>query len=84
MGQKSLRRSFALPSHVVQEALGLAPEELKSNLNRLVTIALMEYISRRKEQAFEAAMQELAADPAVRRESKAITEEFLSTESDGL
>ncbi|MBI2266147.1 MAG: hypothetical protein HYU64_13395 [Armatimonadetes bacterium] len=84
MGCRSLRRSFALPCRIVDEAISLAPEELKRNLNRLVTVALQEYIARKKEQAFEAAMQEMARDPAIRSESRSVNEAFLQTEMDGL
>ena len=78
------RRSFALPRHLVTEATSVAPAELQTNLNRLVTIALEEYTAARKRQAFEAAMTAMAADPAVTRVSGDLLAAFRMTEPDGL
>jgi hypothetical protein len=41
-------------------------------------------VAHRKAQQFETAVAEMAADPAIRRESQAITKEFLAAEGDGL
>ena len=79
-----LRRSFALPRHIVTEATAVAPAELQTNLNRLVTKALEEYTAARKQQAFEAAMAAMAADPAVTRVSGDLLAAFRMTEADGL
>ncbi len=79
-----VRRSFALPRHIVTEAAAVAPAELKTNLNRLVTTALEEYTAARKQQAFEAAMAAMAADPAVTRVSADLLAAFRTTEADGL
>jgi hypothetical protein len=84
MGDKSLRRSFVLPRLLVEDALSIAPEELRNNMNRLVISALQEYVKRRKEEAFEKAMATMAHDPALRKESEAIRDAFLCTEADGL
>ena len=81
---RTLRRSFALPRHIVTEATALAPAELQTNLNRLVTTALEEYTATRKQQAFEAAMTAMAADPAVTRVSADLLLAFRATEADGL
>jgi hypothetical protein len=79
-----LRRSFALPRHIVTQAAAVAPAELQTNLNRLVTTALEEYTATRKRQAFEAAMAAMAADPAVTRTSGDLLAAFRVTEADGL
>ena len=76
-----LRRSFALPRHIVGDAIAVAPAELQADLNRLVTTALQEYTAARKQQAFEAAM---ATDPAVTRVSGDLLAAFRMTEADGL
>ncbi|HTX51858.1 MAG TPA: hypothetical protein VMD08_00510 [Candidatus Baltobacteraceae bacterium] len=62
----------------------MAPAELQTNLNRLVTTALKEYTATRKQQAFEAAMAAMAADPSVTRASDELLEAFRTTEADGL
>jgi hypothetical protein len=81
---KTVRRSVALPSQLVAEVTGAAPPDLKNNLNRLVIVALDEYVRKRREQAFEEAMARMAADPAIRRENRAIAKEFRAADSDGL
>ncbi|MGV8120191.1 MAG: hypothetical protein AB2L14_10570 [Candidatus Xenobiia bacterium LiM19] len=83
MKGSSLRRSFVIPQVLVDEAVTLAPENLKMNLNRLVTVALQEYIKSRKEKAFEAAMAEMSKDRSLTGELKKIDREFIDTESDG-
>ena len=83
-GSSIVRRRFALPRHVVAEATAVAPAELQTNLNRLVTTALEEYTAARKQQAFEAAMAAMAADPAVSRVSNDLLAAFRMTEADGL
>ena len=79
-----VRRSFALPRHIVTEATAVAPAELQTNLNRLVTTALEEYTATRKRRAFAAAMAAMAADPAVTRVSGDLLAAFRMTETDGL
>lgn len=81
---KTVRRSVALPRELVEEALAIAPPELRHNLNRLTITALREYAERRKAQAFAAAMAAMAADAAVAAECAAINEEFAVAEGDGL
>jgi hypothetical protein len=81
---ETVRRSIALPGDLVQQALALAPPQAAGNLNRLVAVCLREFIARRKREAFEAAMAEMAADPAVRRECSAIETELACAENDGL
>jgi len=81
---RTIRRSFALPRHIVTEATAVAPAELQTNLNRLVTTALEEYTATHKQQAFEAAMAAMAADPAVTRVSSDLLAAFRTTEADGL
>lgn len=81
---QTIRRSVALPRHLVEEVKTFAPPELKGNFNRLVTVALREFATQRKGEAFEETMARMAADPAIRAECTAISKEFLLTETDGL
>ena len=81
---KTVRRSVALSRTLVEEASAVAPQELRQNLNRLVTVALQEYAARRKERAFEEAMARMAADPAIRAECAAISKAFAVADGDGL
>ena len=81
---KTVRRSVALPSDLMEDVLSVAPPELKGNLNRLVLVSLRDFVARRRAEAFEQAMAEMWADPAIRSECAAIAEEFVPTERDGL
>lgn len=80
----TVRRSVALPRRLVQEASSLAGPELRHNWNRLVTVALQEFAARRRRLAFEQAMEQMAADPALRSECGAISREFRRADGDGL
>lgn len=80
---QTVRRSVALPRQLVDEVLSVASPESAGNLNRLVTESLREFVVRRRAVAFDAAMAQMAADPAVRKECAAIASEFASTELDG-
>jgi hypothetical protein len=79
-----VRRSFALPRHIVAQATAVAPAALQGNLNRLVTTALQVYTEARKRQTFEDAMAAMAADPAICRASTDLMAVFRTTEADGL
>ncbi len=81
---KTIRRSVALPRDLMEDVLAVAPPELKGNLNRLVLVSLRDFVARRRAEAFEQAMTEMAVDPAIRSECAAITAEFAPTERDGL
>jgi hypothetical protein len=81
---KTVRRSVALPRDLVEEASAVAPPELRQNLNRLVTVALQEFAAKRKTQAFEEAMAQMATDRAIRMECAGIERDFSITEVDGL
>ena len=81
---KTLRRSVALPRQLVEEVTGLAPPELRQNLNRLVTMALQDFVARQKARSFEEEMARMAADPTIRAESAAISRDFAVAEADGL
>lgn len=81
---KTIRRSVALPRQLVNEASAVAPPELRQNLNRLVTVALQEFAAKRREQAFEQAIAQMAADPAIQAECAVIAEDFTVAEADGL
>ena len=80
----TVRRSVALPSVLVSEANRLAPEGVESNFNRLVRTALEEYVERRRQEEFAAAMQRMAEDPEIRAEIQAIQRELAETEGDSL
>jgi len=79
-----VRRSVVLPVKLVEEVRRVSAPELRSNLNRLVVVALEEYSERRRREAFERAMDEMAKDPAILRESRLISAEFRQTDGDGL
>jgi hypothetical protein len=80
----TVRRSVVLPRQMLRAALQAAPPELRRNVNRLVRVALQEYVVRQRERAFAAAMAEMAADPAIRRTSDAMAVDFREAEEDGL
>ena len=82
--QLTIRRSVALPRTLVDDLTRTAPFELKSNLNRLVIVALQDYVRSRERLAFDQAMAKMATDPNIQRELADIQEEFHGTESDGL
>jgi len=79
-----VRRSIALPLRLVEETTRWAPEHLRRNFNRLVTVALSEYAARQKQLLFEQAMVEMARDPQIRAACTEIAGEFVPTEHDGL
>lgn len=81
---KTVRRSVALSHRLVEEVKAAAPPEIRENLNRLVTVALQEFAAKRKEKAFEEAMAQMAADPAIQAECALILKEFAAAETDGL
>jgi len=81
---RTVRRSVALPRRLVEEVVAAAPPDARYNLNRLVTTALQEYVAARKARAFEEAMAQMAADPAIQRECAVIAREFAAAEADGL
>ncbi len=83
-GTNTIRRSVALARTLVQEAAKAAPPELKKNLNRLISVALREYVERRRQAEFSADMERMAADPAIQAECRAIDAAFRVAERDGL
>lgn len=82
--KKTIRRSIALPSELVEELRAAAPPELHDNFNRLVTSILVDFTKRQKKYQFETAMAEMANDPAIREVSSILSEEFTEAENDGL
>jgi hypothetical protein len=82
--RKTLRRSVALPSDLIDEVQALAPPELRDNFNRLVVTALTDFATRRKRERLEMAMAEMASDPAIQKASEGLSKEFAETEGDGL
>jgi hypothetical protein len=81
---KTVRRSVALPYKLIEEVRTVAPPELRGNLNRLVTVALQDFVTQRKKRSFEEAMAEMADDPAIRTECAILSKEFVIAETDGL
>jgi hypothetical protein len=79
-----VRRSVALPRALVEEVTSIAPPPLRGNFNRLVVTALRDFVEARRASAFERAMQEMAADPQIQAECRAIARDFANTELDGL
>ncbi len=81
---KTIRRSVALSRQLIEEASTVAPPDLRQNVNRLITVALQEFAARRKGRAFEEAMAQMAADPAIQAECQSIARDFAIAETDGL
>jgi hypothetical protein len=81
---KTVRRSVALPCKLIEEVRTVAPPELRENLNRLVTVALQDFVTQRKKRSFEESMAKMAADPAIRTECTILSKEFAIAEADGL
>jgi metal-responsive CopG/Arc/MetJ family transcriptional regulator len=79
-----VRRSVALPRTLVDEVTSIAPAPLRANFNRLVSTALRDFAEAQRSQALERAMQEMAADPEIQAECRAIARDFAHTELDGL
>jgi hypothetical protein len=79
-----IRRSVALPRALVDEVRSVAPVPLRANFNRLVSTALRDFADAQRAKAFERAMQEMAADPEIQAECRAIARDFAHTELDGL
>src|ERR1700722_6686592 len=79
-----IRRSVALPRTLVDEVTSIAPAALRDNFNRLVNAALRDFVQAQRAKAFERAMQEMAADPEIQAECRAIARDFAHTELDGL
>jgi hypothetical protein len=79
-----VRRSVALPRTLVEEVTSVAPAPLRGNFNRLVSTALRDFVEAQRANAFERAMQEMATDPEIQAECRAIARDFAHTELDGL
>lgn len=81
---KVIRRSVAIPSQLLEEIHNVTEPALRTNFNRLVVTALRDYSTRKKEEAFENQMAQMAADPGIRSEMEQISMELSYTEQDGL
>jgi metal-responsive CopG/Arc/MetJ family transcriptional regulator len=81
---KTIRRSVVLPIELLEQVQAHATADLKSNVNKLVTVALKEYLETRKRKQFEQSMAQMAADPQIRKASQEISSEFIAAELDGL
>lgn len=80
----TIRRSVALPADLVDEALKATPADERPSFNALVRRLLEDYVRARRARAFAAAMEEMAHDPAIVRESAAINDELSTADDDGL
>lgn len=80
---KVVRRSVALPGLLVREAVRVAAPELRNNMNRLVITALKEFVEKRRRLHFDAAMDKMSKDPAIRKECQTISDSFMPAEEDG-
>ena len=80
----TVRRSIALPRTLVDEVTSIAPAPLRANFNRLVSTALRDFAEAQRARTFERAMQEMAADPEIQAECRAIARDFAHTGLDGL
>ena len=81
---KTVRRSVALPRRLLEDVSRLAAPGAAQNWNRLMVTALEQYAEREKRARLEAAMEAMAADPAIRAEMKSVGRLFHTTERDGL
>lgn len=81
---KSIRRSVALPESLAAEAMAVAPDQPQKNFNRVVVLALTEFVAARKREAFVKSMEMMAADSAVVSECAVVHEGLMQTEMDGL
>ena len=79
-----VRRSVALPRNLVEDVTAIAPVALRQNFNRLVSRALQEFAAAQRARAFAREMQEMAADPQIQAECKAIERDFAVAALDGL
>ncbi|MBI5244130.1 MAG: hypothetical protein HY922_10730 [Elusimicrobia bacterium] len=82
--RKVIHRSFSIDEELVRQARRVVPEEVADNLNRLVTVALNELVMKYKRLEFDNQIAEMAADPALVRESKKAAADFEFTDADGL
>jgi hypothetical protein len=82
--RSTIRRSVALPEALASEAMSVAPPGAAKSFNRVVLLALSEFVAKRKKEAFAKAMEQMASDPAVAAECAAISRDFSRAETDGL
>lgn len=81
---KVIRRSVAIPSQLLEEIHNVTEPALRTNFNRVVVTALRDYSARKKGEAFENQMAQMAADPGIRSEMEQISLEFSIADQDGL
>ncbi len=79
----SLRRSVAVPRQLAEDALRAAHEEA-DNFNRVVVLALREFVARRNRRAFAREMDEMGRDPQILEVSQELESAFRVTDLDGL
>ena len=81
---RTIRRSVALPESLATEVMAIAMSGTEKNFNRVVLLALSEFVANRKREPFSQAMKQMAEDPAIVTECAAVNREFAEAESDGL
>lgn len=81
---KTVRRSVALPRELLEKVQACADPESRANVNRLVIVALQEFVENRKRRQFQDAMAQMVNDPQMRAVSEQISKEFMFVEMDGL
>lgn len=82
--RRAVRRSVALPESLAAEVMSVAPPGSEKNFNRVVLLALSEFVANRKKEAFALAMERMAADPAIVAECASVNRDFAEAETDGL
>jgi hypothetical protein len=84
MSTKKVRRSVVISSELAEALVTVPRTSARTNFNRIVTVALEEYLQRQQQKSFMEAMRHMAEDEEIQRECQAIAQEFGSAETDGL
>ena len=79
---RTVRRSIALPQRLEDQIRKVACE-YDSNVNRTVVVALEEFVQRRRHREFQRLMNEMGADPEIRKASRSISRTFATADTDG-
>ncbi len=81
---RTIRRSIAIPEALASDVMSVTPPETGTSFNRVVLLALSEFVANRRKKAFAGDMQQMASDPAIVAECGAIGRAFSAAEMDGL
>jgi len=77
-----VRCRIALSQALVDEVTSTTPAPLRPEFDRLVRAALRHFAETQRANAFERAVQEMAADPRIQAQCRAIARDFAPTELD--